>query len=327
MKHRAIILLSALALAWPGSARAGSPTVVRLDAGVLKAAQLHVQVLKPSRQAPRLAAYGIVLDPARVAAASAEIAAARSKVAEDEAKASLAAAAAARTEVLYRARENVALADMQKAQSQLAVARAEEAMETASLAETNARIRAAWGPTLAAAIASNSAPLPELEEGSKRLVRVSLPLGAGLSDPPPIVRASAPDGTRIALAFVSRSPRTERRIAGQSSFYLMARTNSAPIGTPLAASLDTAAPESGVIVPASAVVWNDGQAFVYRQIGATTFAAVPISTATPRAGGYFVPERLLAPGTKVVTEGAALILSAALSGKSPKAVKGDEDRD
>ena len=327
MKHSTVILLSAMALAWPGSGRAGSPAVVRLESAALKAAQLRIEALARSRRAPQIAAYGIVLDPSQIAAASAEIAAARNKLVMDEAKESLAAAAAARTEMLYRARENVALADLQKAQSQLAVIKADKATARASLAETKARIRAAWGPALAAAIASNSAPLPALEVGSKRLVLVSLPLGAGFSDPPPTATASAPDGTRITLAFVNRSPRTEKRIAGQSSFYLMDRMNSAPIGTPLEVSLDTAAPESGVVVPASAVVWNNGRAFVYRRIGGAAFAAVPISTAIPSAGGYFVPEGVLAPGTKVVTDGAALILSTALSGKSRKAVKGDEDRD
>jgi hypothetical protein len=105
----------------------------------------------------------------------------------------------------------------------------------------------------------------------------------------------------------------------------MDRTSSAPIGTPLAVSLDTGPPQKGVVVPRSAVVWNGGRAFVYRQIGAGSFAAVPIGTAQPTAEGYFVPEQVLAPGATIVTDGAGLLLSAAQSAKSPKPAKGGED--
>jgi len=327
MRLSAIYVLLALAVASPSLAQAGSPDTVRLDGTALKAAQLHLQALERSRRAPQIAAYGIVLDPTPLAARSADLAAARGKIAVDKAKASLAAAAEARAQGLYRTGQNIALAELQKAQSQLAVAKADQAMAAAALAESKARIRAAWGAALTAAITSNADPLPALEEGKKLLVRVSLPLGAHFSDPPRMASATTPDGTHITLHFVGRSPRAAKRVAGQSSFYLMDRTSAAAIGTPLAVSLDTAAPENGVVVPTSAVVWNDGKALIYRQTGAGTFAAIFISTAQPSMGGYFVPERVLAPGTKIVSDGAALLLSAALSAKSPKAAKDDADRD
>ena len=320
-----VIVVSALAVVWPRLAQAGSLDTLSLDGTALKAAQLHMQALERSRRAPQIAAYGIVLDPAQLAALSAERAAAGSKIAVDEAKASLAAAAAARAQALYSAGQNIALAALQNAQSQLAVAKADQAMAAAALVELKARARAAWGSALAAAIESRTDPLAALEEGEELLVRVSLPLGTRFSDPPRTASATTPDGTHITLHFVGRSPRAAKRIGGQSLFYTTDRTNAAPIGTALAVSLDTAALESGVVVPLAAVVWHNGKAFVYQQIAPGTFVAAPISTAQPTAGGYFVPEQVLAPGAEIVTDGAALLLSNALSAKSPKAKKRDED--
>lgn len=313
------------ALLAPGLAQAGAAATVSLDAKALTAAELKVQSLKPARYAPRIAGFGLVLDPAPLAARSAELAGARGKLAASQAKVTLAAAEEARTQTLYRARQNVALAVLQKTQAQLAVAKADRAMAAAALAEIKARIRAKWGTRLAAAIASNGDPLPALEGGAVRLVQVSLPLGASFGSAPQTASAIAPDGTPLGLRFLARSPQAAPRVGGQVLFYLMEPTPAAPIGTPLQVALASAAPESGVVVPRSAVVWNNGQAFVYREVTGNRFDAVAIGAVLPVAGGYFVPGQVLPPGTKIVTGGAALLLSAQLSAKSPKAAKPDED--
>ena len=207
MRRSAGILLLALAVAAPGLAQAGSADVVKLDGKALKAAELRLQVLERSRLASQTAGYGVVLDPARLAALSAALAARRGRLAADDAKMSLKAAEAARAASLYRADQNVALADLQKAQSALAVAKADRAMAAAALAELKTPIRAGWGPALAAAIGVDTDLLPALEEGKELLVRVSLPLGVRFSDPPRMASATAPDGTHIALRFVGRAPR------------------------------------------------------------------------------------------------------------------------
>ena len=326
MKGSAIVILvTAVVAGWARLAQAGSADFVTLDAKALQAAQLRLETLQPSSRAPQIAAYGVVLDPARLAALYAELAAKRGRLAADDAKMNLEAAEAARATILYRAGQNVALADLQKAQSQLAIAKADQVIAAAAIAQLHARSRAAWGSALAAAINAKADPLPAVEAGNELLVRVSLPLGKRFSDPPRMASATAPDGTHVALRFVGRSPRAAKRIAGQSSFYLMDRTSSAPIGTPLAVLLDTGPPENGVVVPRSAVVWSGGNAYVYRQTAPSTFAAVPIGTAQPTDDGYFVPEQVLPPAAKIVTAGAELLLSAAQSAKSPEPAKSDDE--
>jgi len=68
--------------------------------------------------------------------------------------------------------------------------------------------------------------------------------------------------------------------------------------------------QAGVLVPASALVMGDGENWVYLQNGADHFVRAPITTDKPAGDDYFVPGSAgIAPGRKVVTTGAGLLLS------------------
>ena len=64
----------------------------------------------------------------------------------------------------------------------------------------------------------------------------------------------------------------------------------------------------GVTVPASAIVWWQDRAWVYRRMGPETFTRVQIATELPAAGGGYVVKDVL-QNEEIVTRGAQVLLS------------------
>lgn len=335
-KKMMLCLVGAMAAAMLAHvAPAAGLTPVRLDAQALSAGQIRTARLKRLESAPRVSAYGIVLDPGPLVTLASQVIAARGAATAARAKSALARSEARRATRLYRAHHNVSQAALQSAQSSLQIAEAEQATAAAKLVQLQTRMLAHWGPELSAAALSSRAPLPGLEKGAAALVEVSLPLGQALGNPPTEAPASTPDGETVRLRFIGRAPRAATGVAGQSLFYLMPAQTSAPIGTPLAIALEDGATEAGVLVPRSAVVWHQGEALVFRETAPTSFAPVPIRGSFRSGDGYFVPESAGTPlhaGDRIVTGGAALLYSAATQAApaakaawAGKADDGDDD--
>ncbi len=330
---RYLLVLAALACAaaaCAGNACAAPPATLRLDAASLAAGGVRTAALRAVARSPRVAAYGVVLDPGPLIRLAAAIAAARSRLAEARAQTALAASQARRATGLYRAQHNVSRADYEAARSRLQVAEAAEAGARARLAEVQAGARSRWGARLAGAAAGGGAPLPQLEQGRWQLVEASVALGGSLPRPlaPPLARL--PDGTRARLRVIGRAPRAAAGIAGPGVYCLLAAPTAASIGTPLSVSLRASRALPGVLVPASAVVWHDGRALVYLQRGASTYAPVAIPTSTPVGAGYFVAARDapdLRAGQRLVVRGAALLYSASRSAHPAGAASAPADDD
>ena len=79
--------------------------------------------------------------------------------------------------------------------------------------------------------------------------------------------------------------------------------------------------QSGVVLPASALVRHLGQTYVYLQTGDTEFIRHVVATQLQTGDGYFVQAGIL-PGDKLVTTGAQMLLSEEFRGQIP-----DEDDD
>lgn len=287
---------------------------VTLDARAVSAGQIRTMRLRRLEAAPRVSAYGRVIDPGPLVTRASQVIAARSAVAAARADAALAQSAAVRAIGLYRARHNISLAALQRARAALAVADAKRESAAATLMQLKTRMLARWGAQLSAAALSARAPLPQLETGAAVLVEVSLPLGESLGRPPVRAAAMAPDGERLRLQFISRAPGTMAGVAGETLFYLMPARTSAPIGMPLAVSLETSLTQEGVLVPRAAVLWHRGEPLVFRETAPGAFAPIPVRGNFVSSRGYFVPvhAQSLHPGDRIVTRGAALLYSAAL---------------
>ena len=302
------------------AAPAGGLAPVKLGPQALSAGQIRTAGLRRLESAPRLSAYGIVLDPGPLAMLVSQVIAAR-------AHAALARSEARRAAGLYRDHHNISQAALQTAQAGLATA-------AATYMQLHTRILAHWGLKLSDAAVSARAPVPALETGMAALVEVSLPLGQALAHPPTTASATTPNGGKVQLRFISRAPRTAAGVTGQSLFYLMPAQTAAPIGTPLTVSLETAPRKTGVLVPRSAVVWDHGELLVFRETAPGFFLPVPIRSSFISGDGYFVPESpgtLLHPGDRIVTGGAALLYSAAAqaapAAKAAQASKPEDGND
>jgi hypothetical protein len=64
----------------------------------------------------------------------------------------------------------------------------------------------------------------------------------------------------------------------------------------------------GVVIPASAIVWSEGKAWVYSQVSPERFSRTPVSTDLPVEDGFFAVQGFSA-GDKIVTVGAQALLS------------------
>lgn len=287
---------------------------VALDARALSAGHIRTVPLQALKFAPRIFAYGVVLDPGSLVTLASQVTAAREQAAAARAKATLARSEARRATGLYRAHHNISEAALQSARSALVIARAAQATAAARLLQLQTRMLARWGRRLLVASRAGKAPLPGLEGGTSALVEVSLPLGQALAHPPAMALARTPEGQPVRLHRLGRAPRTTAGVAGQSLFYLMPARASIPIGTPLSVALRVAARGTDVFVPRSAVVWHEGEPLAFRETAKGSFAAVPLGSFFVASEGYFVPESSgtpLHPGDRIVTRGAALLYSAA----------------
>ena len=313
-----LVLALVLTLAQSALSAEAGPGTVTIDAKTVSAGEVRTATLRRAERAPHITAYGQVVDPVPIAALGSQLAAARGTVAADQAKARLARSAERRAIDLYRSQHNISESALEDAQSAAAVVTANLATASARLAALQTKIRSDWGTGLAAAIASRSGPVPGLERGSVLLIQVSLPMGQALPSPPTLAPAVAADGTRLALHLLGRSPRVAADWAGQSLFYLADARDSIPIGTPLTVSLDTTAARVGLMVPKAAVVWRSGGQIIYRELAANAFAPVQVHVLPADGDMYFLPQDeagTLVPGSRIVVQGAALLLSADASGK------------
>jgi hypothetical protein len=156
----------------------------------------------------------------------------------------------------------------------------------------------------------SSPELAALAAGKIKLVRVTFPLGAlGESDPSRLRLAhinSAPGGKSWESKSVWGAP-ADASIPGKSFFTLL-KGSDAGEGERLLAWAQVGGAESGVEVPASAVIINNGKYWCYVEQKPGVFVRAEVNTNMPTAVGYFVKEGVSA-GDKVVTASAGQLLA------------------
>lgn len=205
--------------------------------------------------------------------------------------------------------------------SDRAVAAAESAWKTdearLAAAETAAAsirdtLRQQWGETLAA-WATQHPPgdaLQRLLQYRDVLIQVTLPfetsnpaLGSTLMIEP-IGTSNQP----LRATLVSPAPQTDATLQGKTFFY-RASSDFLRAGMRITAHLaKDGKAASGVIVPAEAIVWYGGKAWVYHKQSEDRFVRRQVSTEREAGNGWFNSAGLNA-GDEVVTSGAQLLLS------------------
>jgi hypothetical protein len=239
-----------------------------------------------------------VLDPGRLLQLDSELAAAAATFSASRAE-------ALRTRKLYT-------------QDRTASARAVEAataQEQADLQKVNAarrQLALEWGGGIAALTArQRSELLSDLSRGRAELARVEIPAGMQIPGA----------GTGIELRGSSESevfsgpvlgmlPTADPRL--QTRGVLVELKNDAarlPIGQMLSAQVPVTndPPQSGVILPRSALVRRNSRVWAYAQTAPNIFVRREVHNYHPVSGGWFVASGF-APGDRIVAGGAAALL-------------------
>ncbi|HLI29839.1 MAG TPA: multidrug transporter, partial [Terriglobia bacterium] len=169
-------------------------------------------------------------------------------------------------------------------------------------------VQQAWGGSVAGWVVQNSPNLKAVLNQRAVLVRVTLPPGNHLQEDPSAVTLSAPSGRSADASYVSPFPQVDPRIQGVSLLYIARSYPTLEPGMNLAARLPTGKLLRGVLIPRAAIVWWQGQAWVYEQTVPGRYVRRLVSTDEPFRDGYFAAQGF-APGVMVVTHGAEELLS------------------
>lgn len=291
---------------------AGSDLEVRISEAAQEAGGIRTQALEPARLAPTTEVFGVVINPAPLLELRARYLAARAEAQGVRAAAGFSGREHDRLQALYADDRNVSQRAVQAADATLRSEQARLAGLERGAMGLQESLRAQWGDAIARLAAdSRTTFFDELSLQRTLLVQVTLPFGAG----PPARDAALSlspvtgSGLRSRAVLLSNAPFADPVLTGPTYLYRASAAPELRVGTRLRGTLprDGAARE-GVAVPAMAVVYHAGKAWVYVQTGEDTFTRREIATREEVDGGWF-NDKALAPGEAVVVSGAQLLLS------------------
>lgn len=276
--------------------------IINLNESTRKALGLEVAALQPASVPPEVKGFGRVLDVSSLASQAADLAAAR------------ATAEASQQEL---ARLKTLAAQNNASERALQAAEAAAARDQAQAQAARLRLVANWGaaladrkdlPALISALATQRASLVEIDLPAGEAVKAE-PAGARLF-------SLADESRSIPAQFVGPAPVIDPQTQGRGYLFLV-ETNAGRLapGASLTAMLSLPGEaQSGVLVPASAVVRFGGAAWVYLQTTPGTFQRAEVSLERPMPEGWFVRQGVK-PQDTVVVVGAQLLLSEELKGE------------
>jgi hypothetical protein len=281
--------------------------VLTLETTAQKRLGLATTALPASAKRSEIRAPAVVLSVLDLVSSRNSYVAAQVQLAKSRADAEVARREYSRLKTLFGENQNTSEKSLQAAE---AVSKARDADLTAAEQQTaleEAAVRQEWGKIVTQWIVEDSTELQQVLNQRQMLVQITLPAAENVKLPTN-VSLELPDSTRTGATMVSPVPRVDPRIQGKSYLYVAPGESGLAPGTNLLAHLAVGARMAGVFVPASAIVWSEGKAWVYQQTTQDRFIRRPVATNLPAENGYFVTGGLQA-GDKVVTEGAQALLS------------------
>jgi hypothetical protein len=246
--------------------------------------------------APAIDAYGVVLDPATLVTELGRMESAQAAAAAAEAE-------AARLQRLYRDDMQASLKASQAAQAQAVEAQAQSRAAAMSFALQ-------WGPLASWNAEQRGALLGSLGNGQRLLLRAEVP-GARLVSGVDARALVEVDGVSVAARVLGPLARTGAQ--SQSAGWLLLLEHAPPGFGPGARALvrlRPAASTPGLLVPATALVYAEDGAYVYRQVRAgDSFRYAPAAVKPlARVGNAWLVEGL-ARTDAIVVEGTGVLWS------------------
>lgn len=282
-------------------------TVITLDAATQQRMGLATTVLHPAGARRMEMASATILSGQELLTLRTNYVAAQSQIEKAQASVSVSEAEYQRLKDLYEKNRDASQKSVQAAQGVFRTDLAGLSAAERDLELQRFAVLQNWGPAMAGWITDGNRELDHVLSQSKFLVQVTLPPEKAFRAPGRIMLSTA-TGQLVRAQYISPLPRTNSLIQRASLLYETAfRPNLAP-GMNVVAQLPEGPIRRGVLVPYSAIVWWQGQAWAYVQVSSTQFTRKPIITDTPLASGYFVTSDLK-PGDRILIRGAQFLLS------------------
>jgi hypothetical protein len=245
--------------------------------------------------------------PNRLSVEKGETLAASTRIEKAEASLAVSRREYERLKGLYQDNQNASEKALQAAEGAFKSDGAEAQAAHEDLELQVAAARQAWGNVVADWVRAGAPELDRIFSQSELLVQVTLAGGSASSAAPNISLEIA--GGKLAPAdLISPYPHVDPRVQGPSFLYKARATPGLAPGVNLVARMPDGSQARGVLIPESAVVWWQGEAWIYRQISPDRFTRRAIPTDTLLGNGYFVGKGL-SPGDQIVLKGADWLLS------------------
>ncbi len=288
-------------------ARVNGHTVLNFDAQAQRTNQIVVTTLSAARRSAETPAAATVLDLQPLLDLQSKYMAAKTAITQAHATATASEDEYKRLSGLNGSGDNVSAKSIEAARAMAASDAAALANARQSLANLQDSARLHWSPTVANWIEKGSPQFTALLAQRAYLLEVT-PTTPAASAPPAESTLQLPAGIHLTAHRIAALPQVDPRLQAPAYLYLVQAHQGLAPGLNLPAALPAGPPQSGVIVPQSAVVWMQGSSWCYVESSPGKFTRAAVSTDTPTAGGWFVTGTV-ASGARVVTGGAQTLLS------------------
>lgn len=281
--------------------------ILTLDSPTQSRLGLEIATLAGTATRAQLTAPAVVVSAQDLAVFRNSYFATRAQLEKSRIEAGIARQEYARLKTLFDENQNISEKSLQSAQGTLQTNEADVRSGEQQLSLQESVVRQEWGGVVTGWAANDSAELHRVFNQQDALVQMTMSSNVAFA-PPKSITLQLPAGGRTEAHFVSPLPRVDPRIQGRTFLYLAPTQPGLAPGMNLLARLATGAPMKGLIVPASAVIWSEGQAWVYQQTGPNRFVRVAVTTDIPVEQGFLVTHGF-PRGAKVVVRGAQALLS------------------
>ncbi|MFL6605712.1 MAG: hypothetical protein ACJ8R9_30900 [Steroidobacteraceae bacterium] len=184
------------------------------------------------------------------------------------------------------------------------------AADEAALQLARQRLSSTFGQNPPWKGAENSPELLALASGQSKLVRLTFPLGSLDDATATKVRLGRINASQAGTSWQARSvwrAPADASVPGKS-FFAILKDSDASEGDHLLAWASVGAPETGVLIPASAAILSAGKFWCYLEEKPGTFVRTSFDPGRPTTEGYFVKQGV-SVGDKIVTASAGQLLA------------------
>ncbi len=282
-------------------------TVLTLDPETQSRVGITVASLEAITAREQITAPAVVLSAQDLVSVRNNYVAALARLEKARANVDIAQQESDRLKTLYHDNQNASQKALQSAQGTLRSDQADAQAAKQDLELQAAALRQSWGDMIAKWVVDDSPPLDRVFDQREFLVQVTLPAGA-VSTAPETISLEILESSHTQARLISPFPRVDPRIQGMSFLYVMPNRLGLAPGLSLMARLPVGRLMRGVLVPQGAIVWWQGNAWVYQQTAPGHFVRRQVSAEMPLGTGVFV-SRGFSPGDRIVTRGAQALLS------------------